>query len=183
MKTKRLLRYSLSDVNEETLCIGKIWLEYRNAAKWANETRMGLLNISFQWHVNVHEALTSSAIGNVQKSPSSKATNGLLGPGRRLRCLTRGAYTSYVSTGNWRPACAKPLRRRQGTPLAAFFNIPIEGSCSLTSSQVHGKNCFNWQSVNSHYCPDGGTGRRAGLKIRFFNESGSSTLPPGTITR
>src|SRR6478752_10674060 len=30
-------------------------------------------------------------------------------------------------------------------------------------------------------CPDGGTGRRAGLKIRFSQESGSSTLPPGTI--
>jgi hypothetical protein len=30
----------------------------------------------------------------------------------------------YVSTAKWRPACAKPLRRRQGTPLAAFFNIP-----------------------------------------------------------
>ena len=29
--------------------------------------------------------------------------------------------------------------------------------------------------------PDGGTGRRAGLKIRFSQESGSSTLPPGTI--
>jgi hypothetical protein len=29
-------------------------------------------------------------------------------------------------------------------------------------------------------CPDGGTGRRAGLKIRFSQESGSSTLPPGT---
>src|SRR5262245_40195028 len=30
-------------------------------------------------------------------------------------------------------------------------------------------------------CPDGGTGRRAGLKIRFSQESGSSTLPPGTM--
>ena len=30
-------------------------------------------------------------------------------------------------------------------------------------------------------CPDGGTGRRAGLKIRFSQESGSSTLPLGTI--
>ena len=29
-------------------------------------------------------------------------------------------------------------------------------------------------------CPDGGTGRRAGLKIRFSQESGSSTLPLGT---
>ncbi len=29
--------------------------------------------------------------------------------------------------------------------------------------------------------PDGGTGRRAGLKIRFSQESGSSTLPLGTI--
>ena len=32
----------------------------------------------------------------------------------------------------------------------------------------------------NHLCPDGGTGRRAGLKIRFSQESGSSTLPPGT---
>ena len=31
-------------------------------------------------------------------------------------------------------------------------------------------------------CPDGGTGRRAGLKIRFSQESGSSTLPLGTIS-
>ena len=30
-------------------------------------------------------------------------------------------------------------------------------------------------------CPDGGTGRRAGLKIRFSQESPSSTLGPGTI--
>jgi nitrite reductase/ring-hydroxylating ferredoxin subunit len=30
-----------------------------------------------------------------------------------------------VSTAKRRPACAKPLRRRQGTPLAAFFDIPI----------------------------------------------------------
>ena len=30
--------------------------------------------------------------------------------------------------------------------------------------------------------PDGGTGRRAGLKIRFSQESGSSTLPLGTIS-
>ena len=29
-------------------------------------------------------------------------------------------------------------------------------------------------------CPDGGTGRRARLKIWFSQESGSSTLPPGT---
>jgi hypothetical protein len=49
------------------------------------------------------------------KSPSSKAA----------AIFTRGAYAEYVSTGKWRPACAKPLRRRQGTPLAAFFNRPI----------------------------------------------------------
>jgi hypothetical protein len=29
-----------------------------------------------------------------------------------------------VSTAKWHPACAKPLRRRQGTQLAAFFNVP-----------------------------------------------------------
>jgi len=67
----------------------------------------------------------SAAGGNVQKSPSSKAANCLSRPAGCNRCLTRGAYMKYVSTAKWRPACAKPLRRRQGTPLAAFFNIPI----------------------------------------------------------
>ncbi|HSF09460.1 MAG TPA: hypothetical protein VLA60_08595 [Nitrospirales bacterium] len=38
---------------------------------------------------------------------------------------TSGAYEEYVSKARQRPACAKPLRRRQGTPLAAFFTIPI----------------------------------------------------------
>ncbi len=53
-------------------------------------------------------------------------------------------------------------------------------SC-LTYSKVHGRNRFSKVGGSLHNRPDGGTGRRAGLKIRFFNESGSSTLPPGTI--
>ncbi len=42
--------------------------------------------------------------------------------------MARGAYTEYVSTPKARPACAKPLRRRLGTQLAAFFNISRKGS-------------------------------------------------------
>jgi hypothetical protein len=45
----------------------------------------------------------------------------------------------YVSTAKWRPACAKPLRRRQGTQLGAFFNAPsveydvaIDGSVRMS---------------------------------------------------
>ncbi|WP_342348836.1 hypothetical protein [uncultured Nitrospira sp.] len=56
----------------------------------------------------------ASVFGPVQKSPSSKAT----------AIFARDAYTEYVSTRKWRPACAKPLRRRQGTRLVAFFNRP-----------------------------------------------------------
>ena len=44
----------------------------------------------------------SRSLGAVQKSPSSKATNGLIGPEGPYRCLTRGAYWFYMSTGTWR---------------------------------------------------------------------------------
>lgn len=54
-------------------------------------------------------------------------------------------------------------------------------SC-LTYSEVHGRKRFSKVDIRLNNRPDGGTGRRAGLKIRFFNESGSSTLPPGTIS-
>ena len=43
----------------------------------------------------------STAGGNVQKNPSSKAA----------AILTRGAYMEYVSTVKERPAYAKPLRQ------------------------------------------------------------------------
>ena len=55
----------------------------------------------------------------------------------RPQPLGRAEHTEeYVSTAKGRPACAKPLsafeapsakeaRRRQGTPLVAFFNIPM----------------------------------------------------------
>jgi hypothetical protein len=46
-------------------------------------------------------------------------------PARPQPFLTRGAYSQYVSTAKWRPFLREALRRRQGTPLAAFFNIPI----------------------------------------------------------
>ena len=41
----------------------------------------------------------------------------------------------------------------------------------------------NGRSRGSHRRPDGGTGRRARLKIWFSQESGSSILPPGTTPR
>ena len=47
--------------------------------------------------------------------------------------LARGAYTEYVSAPKARPARAKPLRRRLGTQLAAFSNIPRKGSEDLTT--------------------------------------------------
>jgi hypothetical protein len=55
----------------------------------------------------------------VQSCPEASQREGHSHLGRTKRA--RG----YVSTANGRPACAKPLRRRQGTPLAAFFNTPI----------------------------------------------------------
>jgi hypothetical protein len=33
------------------------------------------------------------------------------------------------------------------------------------------------------FCPDGGTGRRGGLKIHFLQESGGSIPPLGTIRK
>ncbi|MEE8124194.1 MAG: hypothetical protein V3T42_00095 [Nitrospirales bacterium] len=69
-----------------------------------------------QSHPNLADGMKHHEIGgNVQKSPSSKAA----------ATLARGAYIGYVSTTKGRPAYAKPLRRRQGTPLADFFNIPL----------------------------------------------------------
>jgi hypothetical protein len=53
---------------------------------------MGLLNISFPWQIQAKRRQPSSAGGNVQKSPSSKAA----------ALLTRGAYMEYVSTAKWR---------------------------------------------------------------------------------
>ncbi len=56
--------------------------------------------------------------------------------GKAAAVFTGGAYAEYVSREKWRPACtlarrsvlqrvdAKPLRRRQETPLTAFFNRP-----------------------------------------------------------
>lgn len=38
-------------------------------------------------------------------------------------------------------------------------------------------------TMTGHRGPDGGTGRRARLKIWFSQESGSSILPPGTTGR
>jgi hypothetical protein len=78
---------------------------------------------------------TSETGGNGQKSPSSPVLS--YAEGKAAASLARGAYSQYVSTAKWRPACAKPLgplarqswlqrrARRQGTPLAAFFNISI----------------------------------------------------------
>ncbi|MEE9232310.1 MAG: hypothetical protein V3U07_02535 [Nitrospirales bacterium] len=45
--------------------------------------------------------------------------------------LARGAYTEYVSTIMGRPTCAKPLRRRQGTPLAD--PTPLRGHAFSTA--------------------------------------------------
>ncbi len=59
---------------------------------------------------------------SLPKGPSSPVLRPL--EGKAAAIFTRGAYAEYLSTGKWRPACAKPLRRRQGTPLAAFFNRP-----------------------------------------------------------
>ena len=57
---------------------------------------------------------------------SPAGPNGFVHPRRVTHlCVTHGAYSGYVSTAKWQPACAKPLRQRQGTPLAAFFNIPM----------------------------------------------------------
>jgi hypothetical protein len=57
---------------------------------------------------------------SVQKDPSRP----VLKPSKeRPQPLGRAERrVEYVSTTKERPACAKPLWRRQGTPLAAFFN-------------------------------------------------------------
>ena len=66
--------------------------------------------------------------------------------------------------------------------IVAYLEIveKLNSAPCLTCSHVHGKNPFINEAAFQNSCPDGGTGRRAGLKIRFFHESGSSTLPPGT---
>jgi hypothetical protein len=79
--------------------------------------------------------LFKTSVQSCPKSLEGKAAHGLAYPAGDLPCFTRGAYAEYVSAHDaksvksvrpkaekWRPACAKPLRRRQGTPLAAFFN-------------------------------------------------------------
>ncbi len=38
----------------------------------------------------------------------------------------------------------------------------------------------NKMIINKYYSRDGGTGRRAGFKIRFWKQSASSILAPGT---
>ena len=54
----------------------------------------------------------------------------------------------------------------------------------LTASGVRArKHPFGIDTTARLARPDGGTGRRAGLKIRFSQESGSSILPPGTSQR
>ena len=40
-----------------------------------------------------------------------------------------------MSTEKWRPACAKPLQRRQGTPPAAFFNRPLKDALEYLHGQ------------------------------------------------
>jgi hypothetical protein len=86
--------------------------------------------------------LSIKGCGPVQKSMPCVISKGPSRPvlrpleGKAAALFTRGAYAEYVSTETWRPAWAKPLsafvatsakeaRRRQGTPLAAFFNSPM----------------------------------------------------------
>jgi hypothetical protein len=65
----------------------------------------------------------------------------------------------------------------------------IAGTAGTEGSEADERGMKNWihQRTDNETlaaivaCPDGGTGRRAGLKIRFSQESGSSTLPPGTM--
>ncbi|MDH5564552.1 MAG: hypothetical protein OEY91_13145 [Nitrospirota bacterium] len=89
-----------------------------------------MLNDYFEGHVGPQERCISEASWRFKKGSSSPVLSFAEGKaavllaaslkGRPLFALR--AYFLYVSTKNWRPACAKPLRRRQGTPLAAFFN-------------------------------------------------------------
>jgi hypothetical protein len=95
---------------------------------------MGLLNISFPWQIQAQEETGIISWRECSKKSVQSCPEPL--EGKAAAILTRGAYMEYVSTAKWRPACAKPLRplarqswlqrraRRQGTPLAAFFNIP-----------------------------------------------------------
>ncbi len=79
---------------------------------------MGGLNNNFQGHMGPR----ARCLLGVQKSSSRPALSHV--EGKAAASFARRASFHYVSTENWRPACAKPLRRRQGTPLAAFFNRP-----------------------------------------------------------
>ncbi len=38
----------------------------------------------------------------------------------------------------------------------------------------------HYEKTETHPCRDGGTGRRAGFKIQFWQQSGGSIPPPGT---
>jgi len=81
----------------------------------------------------------TSVRGNVEKSPSSpvlshaegKAANSLLGPAGPHRCLTRGAYIKYVSTAQWRPACAKRFGEGRERRWRLFSTFPF--SCKFLS--------------------------------------------------
>ncbi|MEE9233542.1 MAG: hypothetical protein V3U07_08780 [Nitrospirales bacterium] len=56
-----------------------------------------------------------------------------LSSGKAAGALAPGAYTEYVRTVKVRPACAKPLRRRQGTQLAD--PAPSRGHAFSTGSE------------------------------------------------
>ena len=118
------------------------------------KSKMGVLNNNnSQGHIGPPERWISEASGQFKKSMPRVLSKGssrpalsfaegkaavLLAASRRGRPLfARGAYFQYVSTGKWRPACAKPLRRRQGTLLAAFFNSPFVGLFSLCGSPIN----------------------------------------------
>jgi len=90
----------------------------------------GLLNISLTWRAKARHGADTSSRRECSKPVLRLLEGKSVQPcpegvdGKAAAILTRGAYMEYVSTAKWRPACAKPLRRRQGTPLAAFCNIP-----------------------------------------------------------
>jgi len=59
-----------------------------------------------------------------EKSNKTRCLTGQSVLGKATVLWALEAYTEYVSMAKSRPACAKPLRQRQGTPLTDFYNSP-----------------------------------------------------------
>ena len=65
---------------------------------------MGRLNASLTKHINAQSEIDISNGREWSKKSSSPVLS--YAEGKAAASLTRGAYSQYVSTAKWRPACA-----------------------------------------------------------------------------